>query len=226
MTHHKSIAKALNLIQGRIDLACEAAGRKDETAALMAVSKMKQAPLIEEALKAGQRLFGENKVQEAQDKWPALKEKYPEAEVHLIGPLQTNKARAAVRLFDAIQSVDRPKLAQILARVMEEEGRKIPIYIQVNTGEEEQKAGVVFDALDEFYKLCRDDLGLKVAGLMCIPPANDHPGPHFALLKRTADRLGIAGLSMGMSGDYEQAVWHGATLVRLGTSIFGARPKL
>lgn len=223
MMDQNSIQSALNLIDKRIATAAQAAGRTRDDVKLMAVSKKKPAADIEQAILAGQTLFGENRVQEAQDKWPDLLQKYPDIKLHLIGPLQTNKVRQAVKLFHAIHSLDRPKLAHSLARVMEEEGISIPVYIQVNTGDEPQKAGVGLDDLPSFVSLARDELGLNVQGLMAIPPAHDHPGPHFALLARLARDLGLSELSMGMSGDYEQAIQLGSTLVRVGSSIFGAR---
>lgn len=223
MTEHNSIHNALDLIHRRIAMAAEAADRKVSDIQLMAVSKTKTTEQIEQAILAGQKLFGENRVQEAQEKWPALLEKYPDVQLHLIGPLQSNKVRQAVTLFHAIHTVDRAKLAQSLARICEEEGVSPQLFIQVNTGDEPQKAGVTFDELDELVALARDELKLDVRGLMAIPPVEDHPGPHFALLARAAKRLGLAELSMGMSGDYEQAIQLGATIVRVGSAIFGAR---
>ncbi|MEO0412893.1 MAG: YggS family pyridoxal phosphate-dependent enzyme [Pseudomonadota bacterium] len=191
--------------------------------ALMAVSKTKPAEAIVPVLEAGQRLFGENRVQEAEDKWPALRAVYPDVTLALIGPLQSNKARVAIQLFDRIDSVDRPKIARALARVMEEEGRRIPILIQINTGEEAQKAGIVPAEADAFITFCKDECGLEVQGLQCIPPVDDHPAPHFALLKTIAARHDLPVLSMGMSGDYPDAIGMGATVIRLGTALFGAR---
>jgi len=223
MMDQNSIQSALDLIDKRVTSATQAAGRKRDDVRLMAVSKKKSAADIEQAILAGQRLFGENRVQEAQEKWPDLLKKYPEVELHLIGPLQTNKVRQAVNIFHAIHSLDRPKLAHSLARVMDEEKLSLPIFIQVNTGDEPQKTGIDLDNLPSLVSLARDELGLNVRGLMAIPPAHDHPGPHFALLARLARDLGLAELSMGMSGDYEQAIQLGSTLVRIGSSIFGAR---
>ncbi len=208
----------------------EEARRDSELAApavtLVAVSKTKPADLIEQVIAAGQQVFGENRVQEAAEKWPALKARHSDIELHLIGPLQTNKARRAVELFDVIETVDRPKLARHLARLMTETGRRLPIYVQVNTGDEAQKAGVALDAADGLIALCREELGLEVAGLMCIPPVGESPAPHFALLRKIAARNGVANLSMGMSADFATAIGFGATHVRVGTAIFGARPPL
>jgi len=171
----------------------------------------------------GQRVFGENRVQEAQGKWPALKEKTPDIELHLIGPLQSNKAADAVELFDVIQSVDREKIARALAAECEKQGRHLRFYVQVNTGLEEQKAGIDPRETAAFVAFCRDELKMPVEGLMCIPPADENPGPHFALLAKLAARCGLEKLSMGMSGDFETAVEFGATSVRVGSAIFGAR---
>ena len=217
-------AAAIVEIRARIAAAARAAGRDPAAVSLVAVSKTHGAARIEPVLAAGHRLFGENRVQEAQAKWPALKERYGDVALHLIGPLQTNKARAAVALFDAIETVDWPKLARALAIEMERTGRRLPCFIEVNTGDEPQKAGVTTDAADAFIRACVDDFGLDVAGLMCIPPLDEEPALHFALLAEIARRNGLAGLSMGMSADFEIAVRFGATHVRVGTAIFGARP--
>jgi len=178
---------------------------------------------IEAAIAAGQRCFGENRVQEAKAKWPDLKARHPDLELHLIGPLQTNKVRDAVALFDVIETVDRPKLAAALAEEMERAGKRPRLLVQVNTGEEPQKAGVLPAEIDSFVRSCRDDHGLDVQGLMCIPPFDEEPSLHFALLAKIAARLGLQELSMGMSGDFETAIAFGATYVRIGTAIFGAR---
>jgi len=191
---------------------------------LVAVSKTQSAERVTAALAAGQRVFGENRVQEAVAKWPALKQAWPQVELHLIGPLQTNKAREAVALFDVIETVDRPKLAQALAAEMTRSGRRPSCYVQVNTGEEPQKAGVLPAAADDFIRLCRADMNLPIVGLMCIPPADEEPSLHFALLAEIGRRHGIDILSMGMSADYEIAIKLGATHVRVGTAIFGDRP--
>ena len=190
---------------------------------LVAVSKRQPDDRIEAALAAGHRLFGENRVQEAQARWAERRALHADLRLHLIGPLQTNKAAEAVALFDVIEVVDRPKLARILAQEMSRQGRQLPCYVQVNTGEEAQKSGVMPEEADGFIALCRDECGLDVAGLMCIPPADEEPAMHFALLRTIGERNGLAGLSMGMSGDYEEAVAFGATSVRVGSAIFGAR---
>jgi len=191
---------------------------------LVAVSKVHVAETIRPVLDAGHKIFGENRVQEAADKWPALRDDFPDVELHLIGPLQTNKVRQAIKIFDVIQTVDRPKLARTLARIFKEENIRRDCYIQINTGNEPQKAGIAPDEADEFIKLCRDELNLPVVGVMCIPPFDEDATEHFNLLKEIADRNQIDGISMGMSGDYEQAIQHGATNVRVGTGVFGKRP--
>jgi PLP dependent protein len=178
---------------------------------------------VREALAAGHRVFGENRVQEAQAKYPALREAFPDLTLHLIGPLQTNKVRDAVALFDVIESVDRPRLAESLAREMDRSGRRLPCLIEVNTGEETQKSGVMPAAADDFIVECRDRLNLPVVGLMCVPPLDDEPSPHFALLREIGRRTDLRLLSMGMSADFETAIRFGATHVRVGTAIFGAR---
>lgn len=211
-------------VNARVAAAAKAAGRAPGDITLVAVSKMQPAERIEAVLDAGHRVFGENRVQEAEGRWPALRERYPGIELHLVGPLQTNKVRQAVGLFDVIESVDRPKLARRLAAAFEETGRALPCYIQVNTGEEPQKAGVAPAEADAFIAECRA-LGLPLAGLMCIPPFDEEPAPHFALLAKIAARNGLAGLSMGMSGDFETAISLGATLVRVGSAVFGERPE-
>jgi pyridoxal phosphate enzyme (YggS family) len=217
------IAANLAAINGRIAAAAAACGRDPKEVALVAVSKTHDAAAIAAAVAAGQRRFGENRVQEAQAKFPALKSSHAGLELHLIGPLQTNKAKEAVALFDVIETLDRPKLAEALAREMERQQRRPALFIQVNTGEEAQKAGVLPADADGFVAFCRG-LGLAIAGLMCIPPLDEAPAPHFALLREIARRHGIAGLSMGMSADFETAIRFGATHVRVGTAIFGARP--
>lgn len=219
------IAANLATVRARIDDAARRAGREADDIALVAVTKVHGPERIEPALAAGHRVFGENRVQEAHGKWPALRARYPDVELHLIGPLQTNKVKEAVALFDVIETVDREKLARALARAAEKIGRRPRVYVQVNTGEEAQKAGVIPDETDALVVLCRDELDLDVAGLMCIPPVGDEAGLHFALLAEIAARSGPPGLSMGMSGDYEIAVESGATSVRVGSAIFGERPK-
>jgi pyridoxal phosphate enzyme (YggS family) len=216
-------ADRLAEVRHRIDEAARAAGRDPASVTLVAVSKTHGADRVRELLQAGQRVFGENRVQEAEGKFPALKEQYPDLQLHLIGPLQTNKAREAVALFDVIESVDRERLATTLAKEMERAGRRPECYIQVNTGEEPQKAGVLPADVDSFVAACRDLHKLPVVGLMCIPPVGEEPALHFALLARMAARNGLAKVSMGMSADYEIAVRTGATHVRVGTALFGHR---
>ncbi|MCF8466330.1 MAG: YggS family pyridoxal phosphate-dependent enzyme [Sneathiella sp.] len=217
------IATNFTGIRARIAKTAQKWQREARDIDLIAVSKRQPIEYMEAALRAGQRHFGENRVQEAQGKWPALKRQYPDIELHLIGPLQTNKAQDAVALFDVIQTVDRLKLARVLAKEMQAAGRSLPVYIQVNTGKEPQKAGVFPEDADAFIAECRDSLGLNVVGLMCIPPAEEQPAPHFALLGKIAARNGLKLLSMGMSADFEVAVQFGATSVRVGTALFGLR---
>ena len=191
--------------------------------ALVAVSKRQPDDRIDAALAAGHRMFGENRVQEAQQRWQHRRDAHPDLALHLIGPLQTNKAAEAVALFDVIEVVDRPKLARMLGQEMDRQGRHLPCYVQVNTGEEEQKSGVLPDEADAFIVQCRDEFGLNIIGLMCIPPQDEEPAMHFALLRTIAARNSLPKLSMGMSGDFEEAVAFGATSVRVGSAIFGAR---
>ena len=207
----------------RIAAAAQAAGRAPAAVRLVAVTKTLPPAPIAAALAAGHRRFGENRVQEAQAKWPALRAAHPDLELHLIGPLQTNKARDAVALFDVIETVDREHLAATLAREMTRLRQRPRCLVQINTGEEPQKAGVAPADADAFIARCRDVHGLPIAGLMCIPPVDDDPALHFALLRTIAERHGLAELSMGMSADFELAIRYGATLVRVGTAIFGAR---
>ncbi|MEM9783748.1 MAG: YggS family pyridoxal phosphate-dependent enzyme [Pseudomonadota bacterium] len=209
-------------IRSRVVASARAADRDPADVELVAVSKVQPPERVEAVLDAGHRVFGENRVQEAAGKWPQWRGRYPDVTLHLIGPLQTNKVRQAVELFDVIQSVDRPKLARKLAEAFEETGRALPVYLQVNTGEEAQKAGVLPDETDAFVAECRG-LGLEIRGLMCIPPLDEAPSLHFALLAKLAERNGLDGLSMGMSGDFEEAIALGATCVRVGSAIFGAR---
>lgn len=197
--------------------------REPDSVTLIAVSKTMPAEVILPALEAGQRAFGENYVQEAKAKWPGLRERFPDAQVHMIGPLQSNKAREAVELFDAIHSLDRESLAKELAREIARTGRAPTLFVQVNTGDEPQKGGVSPAEIDAFLELCRVRHGLVIDGLMCIPPADQPPSPHFALLAKIAARHGLRGLSMGMSADFEAAIQLGATHVRVGSAIFGAR---
>jgi pyridoxal phosphate enzyme (YggS family) len=212
----------LATVRARVAKAAKEAGREPGEVTLVAVSKTFSAAEIQPVLDSGQRVFGENRVQEAEGKWPTLREKWPDVELHLIGPLQSNKTREAVALFDGIHSVDRPKIAEALATEIERQGRRPSLYVQVNTGAEPQKAGVLPEDADAFVALCRG-LGLTIEGLMCIPPADENPAPHFALLEKIARRNGLARLSMGMSGDFEMAIALGATHVRVGSAIFGAR---
>ena len=190
---------------------------------LVAVSKRQPDDRIEAALVAGHRIFGENRVQEAQERWADRRGLYPDLKLHLIGPLQTNKAADAVALFDVIEVVDRPKLARRLIAEMARQDRHLPCYVQVNTGEEDQKSGIWPEEADDFIVFCRSECGLDIAGLMCIPPMDEEPAIHFALLRTIAERNGLSGLSMGMSGDYEEAVRFGATSIRVGSAIFGSR---
>jgi pyridoxal phosphate enzyme (YggS family) len=217
------IAANLAAVRGRIAAAAIAVGRTPAGVNLVAVSKTHPAKTIREALAAGHRLFGENRVQEAQAKYPALREDFPDLALHLIGPLQTNKVRDAVALFDVIESIDRPRLAEALAKEMERSGRRLPCLIEVNTGEEPQKAGIFPAEADDFIVECRDRLGLPIEGLMCVPPLDEEPSLHFALLREIARRTGLGLLSMGMSADFEMAIRFGATHVRVGSAIFGAR---
>ena len=213
---------SLSEIKARIARAEADAGRAPGSVQLIAVSKVQPDERVRAVLDQGHRLFGENRVQEAAGKWPAFRADFPGTQVHLIGPLQTNKTRQAFGLFEAIHSVDRPKLAQTIARIAQEEGRCPNLFIQVNTGEEPQKAGILPVDADTFVADCRA-LDLPVQGLMCIPPADEEPSLHFALLARIAARNGLSGLSMGMSGDFERAIALGATHVRVGSAIFGER---
>lgn len=209
-------------IVGRLNAAERAAGRAEGSVTLIAVSKVQPIERVEAVLQAGHRVFGENYVQEAAGKWPELKERFAGVSVHMIGPLQTNKAKAAVELFDAIHTLDRPSLAQKLARLADARGTCPELFIQVNTGSEPQKAGVLPGDVDGFIVDCRG-LGLPLSGLMCIPPEDADSTPHFAMLADMAERNGLAGLSMGMSADFEAAIAAGATHVRVGSAIFGAR---
>lgn len=207
----------------KIAAAEKAAGRAPGSATLVAVSKTFDAATVRPLLVAGHRVFGENRVQEAEGKWPALKAEFPDTELHLIGPLQSNKARQAVALFDVIETVDREKIAAELAREIAKQGKAIGLYVQVNTGSEPQKAGIEPTEAVAFVTRCRDVHGLAIEGLMCIPPLEENPGPHFALLEKLARQAGVSKLSMGMSADYETAIAFGATSVRVGSAIFGAR---
>ena len=212
----------LQTVTAKIKQAAAACGRSEEDVTLVAVSKMHEAEEILPLLLAGHRVFGENRVQEAMRKFPALKEQFPDLKLHLIGGLQTNKVKEAVSFFDVIESVDRIELAEKLAAEMKKQGRNIPCFIQVNTGEEPQKNGIVPRETISLVNKCRD-LGLNIVGLMCIPPVDDEPAPHFAFLKKLAREAGVKELSMGMSDDYDLAVQQGATFVRVGTALFGER---
>lgn len=213
----------LGEVKDRIAAAEREAKRPAGAATLVAVSKTFDAANIRPVIEAGQRVFGENRVQEAQGKWPALKAEFPDIELHLIGPLQSNKAKEAVALFDVIETVDREKIAAELAKEIVKQGKSPKLYVQVNTGSEPQKAGIEPTEAVAFVKRCREVHGLAVEGLMCIPPADENPGPHFALLAELAKQAGAEKLSMGMSGDYETAIAFGATSVRVGSAIFGTR---
>ena len=219
------VAARLNDVLARIGQSAEACGRPPDAVTLVAVSKTHPVDRIAAVIAAGHRVFGENRVQEALSKYPDLKAEQPDLRLHLIGPLQTNKARDAVRLFDVIETLDRPKLAHNLAREMDKQGRRPVCYIEVNTGEEPQKSGILPGETDAFVGLVRDELGLPVEGLMCIPPFDEEPAMHFALLRKLALRNGLPCLSMGMSADFEAAVRFGATHVRVGTAIFGPRGR-
>ena len=213
----------LRSVRAKIAAACAEAGRDPATVTLVAVSKTFPAAAIAPVLAAGQRVFGENRVQEAKAKWPPLKEQYPDLQLHLVGSLQSNKAREAVALFDAIHSVDRPSLCQALAKEIESQKRRPQLFVQLNTGEEPQKAGIAPQEADAFIASCRDNHGLAICGLMCIPPVNEAPAPHFALTAKIAARNGLKNLSMGMSADFATAIQMGATHIRVGSAIFGHR---
>ena len=217
------ITANLAAVRARIEAAAGTVGRAADAVSLVAVSKTHPADSVRAALQAGQRVFGENRVQEVLGKFPGLRQEFPDLRLHLIGPLQTNKVRDAVAHCDVIETVDRPRLAEALAREMERSGRHLPCFIEVNTGEEAQKAGVLPEMADGFVADCRDRLGLPIVGLMCIPPEDEEPALHFALLREIARRNGLDQLSMGMSADFETAIRFGATHVRVGTAIFGAR---
>ena len=218
------VAANLKSVRGEIAAAAAEAGRDAGEVTLVAVSKSHPAERAQAALDAGHRVFGENRVQEAQEKWPPLRALFPDCRLDLIGPLQSNKTGDAVALFDVIQTLDREKLAAALAREMDRQGRRPDLFVQVNTGEEPQKAGILPRDADAFIEKCRDELDLPLVGLMCIPPIDENPALHFALLADIADRNGLARLSMGMSADYPTAVRLGATEVRVGTAVFGTRP--
>lgn len=226
MTNDTGTTQRLQEVRHALDAAALKAARPSSEVTLVVVSKTFGAEDIVPVLEAGERVFGENRVQEAAGKWPELRTRFAGIELHLIGPLQSNKAREAVELFDVIHTVDRPKIARALAEEMQRQGRRPGVFVQVNTGAEPQKAGVLPEEADSFVALCREECGLEIAGLMCIPPAEENPAPHFALLEKIARRNGLGGLSMGMSGDYATAIAFGATHVRVGSAIFGSRPPL
>ncbi|MER0236583.1 YggS family pyridoxal phosphate-dependent enzyme [Fulvimarina sp. MAC8] len=218
-----STADQYQTVTAAIAKAVTDAGREPDSVALVAISKTKGEDEIVPVLEAGQRIFGENKVQESQAKWPPLRERFTDIELRLVGPLQSNKTGDAVALFDVIESVDREKIAREIAKEIKKQGRTPRLYVQVNTGEEEQKAGILPKEAVAFVERCRSEHGLTIEGLMCIPPVDENPGPHFALLAKLAGDAGVEKLSMGMSGDYETAIQFGATSVRVGSAIFGER---
>ena len=216
-------AASLAAVKHDIDAACAAAHRDPKSVTLIAVSKTFGADAIEPVIAAGQKVFGENRVQESKAKWPDIRARHPGLSLHLIGPLQSNKAKEAVALFDAIHSVDRPSICEALAKEIQKQGRALDLFVEINTGAEPQKAGVLPEDADGFLRACKDDYGLTIAGLMCIPPFDEAPAPHFALTAKIADRNGLKNLSMGMSADFAVAIQFGATHVRVGSAIFGAR---
>ena len=216
----------LEQVRAEIARACRDAGRDAASVTLVAVSKTFAAEAVEPVIAAGQRVFGENRVQEAKAKWPPLMEKHAGLELHLIGPLQSNKAKEAVALFDAIHSVDRASLCEALAKEIAKQNRRPTLFAQINTGAEPQKAGVLPQDADAFLAACRETYGFTISGLMCIPPLDEAPGPHFALTAKIAQRNGLRLLSMGMSADFGVAISLGATHVRVGSAIFGGRPAV
>ncbi|CAN7284499.1 YggS family pyridoxal phosphate-dependent enzyme [Pararhizobium sp. LjRoot238] len=218
-----SVEERLNDVLSRIRDAELSANRLAGSVSLVAVSKTFDAEAIRPVIEAGQRVFGENRVQEAQGKWPELRAETPGIQLHLIGPLQSNKAADAVALFDVIETIDREKIARAVAAEIARQSKPVRLYVQVNTGLEPQKAGIAPDDTVAFVTLCRETIGIPIDGLMCIPPADENPGPHFALLAKLAARCGLKKLSMGMSGDFDVAVQFGATSVRVGSAIFGTR---
>jgi len=221
--YHESAPQRLKCVREEITVAAKAAKRPPASVELIAVSKTFDAEAIRPVLAAGQRIFGENRVQEAERKWPALRAEFSDVRLHLIGPLQSNKAREAVALFDAIHTIDREKIARAVADETEKQGRTLELFVQVNTGEEPQKAGVMPREAAAFVGFCRTELKLPIAGLMCIPPLDEEPAVHFAFLSKLAGEMDLKHLSMGMSGDFETAVAFGATHVRVGSAIFGSR---
>jgi pyridoxal phosphate enzyme (YggS family) len=227
MTSTASVVDSpLAKVHGEIARACAQAGRDPATVTLVAIAKTFGAAAIEPVIAQGQRVFGENRVQEAKAKWPPLRERYGGLELHLVGPLQSNKAKEAVAMFEAIHSLDRPSLAEALAKEIAKQGRKPALFIELNTGAEPQKSGVLPEQADGFVAACRNRYALEIAGLMCLPPAGEAPAPHFALTAKIARRNGLAFLSMGMSADFPIAIQFGATHVRVGTAIFGERRQV
>jgi len=224
MSENPQAAQArLAIVSARIAVAAQAAGRDPASVRLIAITKTFGPGAIVPVLEAGHRAFGENRVQEARAKWPALRERCPDIELHLVGALQSNKVKEAVQLFDAMHSIDRARIAEALAQEMAKQGKRLQLFIQVNTGEEPQKAGAAPKETASLLRFCREDLGLDIAGLMCIPPLDEEAGVHFAFLAKLAGELGLKGLSMGMSADFETAIGFGATHVRIGSEIFGQR---
>ena len=211
-------------VQSKLAKAAKLADRNTNEVSLIAVSKQQPEARIDSALEAGLRIFGENRVQEAQGRWQPRRAFFPDLELHLIGPLQSNKASDAVALFDIIHTLDRPKIARALKTEMDKQNRQLPCFIQVNTGDEPQKAGVLPKEVPDFHHFCSSEIGLDIIGLMCIPPIDEEAAMHFALLRILADKLSLSKLSMGMSGDYEEAIAFGATHIRVGSALFGARP--
>jgi pyridoxal phosphate enzyme (YggS family) len=226
MTSLSQTLSPLAQVRAEIAAACKEARREVSTVTLVAISKTFPAEAITPVIEEGQRVFGENRVQETQAKWPALRERYSGIELHLVGPLQSNKAKEAITLFDAIHAVDRPSLCAALAKEIQKQGRQPKLFVEINTGAEPQKAGVLPENADAFLKECRDSYGLTISGVMCIPPAEEPPAPHFALTKKIADRNGLELVSMGMSADFDIAIRFGATHVRVGSAIFGTRENI
>ena len=222
-TSNDHIAKNLELVKERIKKICDSNNINHSSLELIVVTKTRSEFEIISAINAGHLVFAENRVQEAQKKWPKIKQKFPEVRLHLIGPLQTNKISDALKVFDVIQTVDRPRVAIAIADEMAKKGKKMPCFIQVNIGDEPQKSGIETNKADKFINECRSDYGLEIKGLMCIPPKNDDPSPYFSFLKEIANRNSISLLSMGMSADYAKGIELGATHIRLGQAIFGYR---
>jgi pyridoxal phosphate enzyme (YggS family) len=223
MPRQETSADRLRTVRAEIADACREAGRAPGSVTVVAISKTFDAHAIEPVIGAGHRVFGENRVQEAKEKWPTLRARYPDIELHLVGPLQSNKAREAVALFDVIHTVDRAKIAEALADEIARQGKRPRLFVEINTGAEPQKAGVLPEAADAFIAECREKYGLAIEGLMCIPPLDEAPAMHFALTAKIAKRNGLSQLSMGMSADFKSAIAFGATHVRIGTAIFGER---